>query len=296
MTPRVSGTLFGLAAFVAWGFLPAYWKQMASQPPFEILCHRVVWSCVFLCLILSGQGRWREVGKIIKSPGDMARLTASSLLIGGNWLIYIIAVNSGHVVETSLGYYITPMVNIALGVVMLKERFSRLQTLAVFFALSGVVYSLAGYGDIPKYALSLAFLFAFYGYFRKKTIVAPIPGLFVETMILLVPALIYLGYRQVVFDRDFLPASMVSLWLVGAGIATSLPLLWFAAAAAKLQLSTIGILQYLAPSIAFLLGVFLYLESFDFHSFITFALIWAGVAVYCLDALRQNLKTKMDNA
>ncbi len=292
MTSRVSGTLFALAAFVAWGFLPAYWKQMASYPPFEILCHRVVWSCVFLCLIISWQRRWQEVAKIVRSPLDMARLTASSLLIGGNWLIYIIAVNSGHVVETSLGYYMTPMLNIALGVLLLKERFSRLQTLAVLFALIGVVYSLIGYGDVPKYALSLALLFAFYGYVRKKTIVAPIPGLLVETLILLIPAFAYLVFLQFYGARPFLPSAAVSFWLVGAGIVTSLPLLWFAAAAAKLQLSTIGIFQYLAPSIAFLLGVFLYLEPFDLHSFVTFALIWTGVAVYCLDAVRKNYKVR----
>ncbi len=291
MTSRVSGTLFGLAAFVAWGFLPVYWKQMASQPPFEILCHRVVWSCVFLIVIVSWQQRWQEVRSIFCVPLDLARLTASSLLIGGNWLIYIIAVNSGHVVETSLGYYITPMVNIALGVLLLKERFSRLQTLAVCFALAGVIYSLVSYGAVPKYALSLAFLFAFYGYFRKKTVVAPIPGLLVETIILLIPALIYLGYRQFFVGSNVLPPTQVSAWLVGAGVATSLPLVWFAAAAGKLQLSTIGILQYLAPSIAFVLGVFLYRESFDSHSFITFFLIWLGVIVYCFDAIGKSVKS-----
>ncbi len=290
MSSRYSGPLFGLAAFVAWGFLPVYWKQLVTVPPFEILCHRIVWSCVFLCLIISWQHRWNEVRRIVMAPADMGRLSVSSLLIGGNWLIYIVAVNTGHVVETSLGYYITPMVNILLGVLLLKERFSRLQTVAVFCAFAGVVYSLLGYGNLPKYALSLAFLFAFYGYIRKKTVVAPIPGLLVETFVLLVPALGYLLYQQIYHGSALLVLSWDGLWLVGAGVTTSLPLLWFAAAARKLQLSTIGILQYVAPSIAFLLGVFLYREPFDQHSLITFILIWLGVAVYCADALRFNRK------
>ncbi|WP_321365335.1 EamA family transporter RarD [uncultured Desulfuromusa sp.] len=290
MSSRFSGPLFGLAAFVAWGFLPVYWKQLAAVPPFEILCHRIIWSCVFLCLIISWQHRWEEVRQIVAAPADMGRLSVSSLLIGGNWLIYIVAVNTGHVVETSLGYYITPMVNILLGVLLLKERFSRLQTVAVLCAFAGVVYSLLGYGTLPKYALSLAFLFAFYGYLRKKTVVAPIPGLLVETFVLVVPALIYLLYRQIYHGSPFLVLSWDGILLIGAGVTTSLPLLWFAAAARQLQLSTIGILQYLAPSIAFLLGVFLYREPFDQHSQITFILIWLGVAVYCADALRFNRK------
>jgi len=293
MTPRYSVTFFGLAAFIAWGFLPVYWKQLAAVPPFEIICHRVVWSCVFLCFIITWQHRWHEVRRVVMAPADMARLSISSLLIGGNWLVYIIAVNTGHVVETSLGYYITPMGNILLGVFLLKERFSRLQTVAVLCALAGVFYSMITYGALPKYALPLAFFFAFYGYIRKKTPVAPIPGLLVETMILLVPALAYLFYRQFFHDSQFLSPSWIGFWLVGAGVATSLPLLWFAAAAGKLQLSTIGILQYLAPTIAFFLGVFLYREPFDHHSLVTFILIWTGVVVYCADALRFNRRVQI---
>jgi len=280
-----SGTLFALGAFSVWGFLPVYWKQLQPVTPFEILCHRILWSCLFLCLIISLQKRWPEVATIARAPGNLKKLSLSGLLVGFNWFVYIWAVNSGHVVETSLGYYICPMVNVLMGVLLLGERFRRGQLLAILLAFGGVVYSLAAYGDLPLFALTLAVSFALYGYARKAIVVAPIPGLLIETIVLLVPALIYLGYRQVVFGSLFLSQLEISLWLVGAGVATSVPLLCFSAAARILNLSTIGILQYLAPSIAFVLGVYVYGEPFDRHSLITFILIWAAVVCFSLESL-----------
>ena len=291
MNPQLSGVLFGLAAFISWGFLPAYWKQLQAVTPLEILSHRVVWSCIFLSLIITWQKRWPEVKGVLGSTSNLRKLTLSGLLIGFNWFIYIWAVNSGHVVETSLGYYINPMVNVLIGFLLLGERFNRLQMLAVLCAFTGVVYSLAAYGDLPLFALTLAISFAFYGYARKKIQVAPIPGLLVETVVLLIPALAYILSRQIVHESLFLTHPEVSLWLIGAGAATSLPLLWFASAARKLNLSTIGILQYIAPSIAFVLGVFVYKEAFDWHSLITFGLIWCGVAIYCSDSIIRNRRS-----
>jgi chloramphenicol-sensitive protein RarD len=288
MNPQLSGALFALAAFVAWGFLPAYWKQIQAVNPLEILCHRVVWSCVFLALIISWQQRWPEVKTVFGTAANLKKLSLSGLLIGFNWFIYIWAVNTGHVVETSLGYYINPMVNVLIGYLLLGERFNRLQLLAVLCALAGVVYSLAAYGDLPLFALALALSFAFYGYARKKIQVAPIPGLLIETIVLLLPALAYIIYRQSVHESLFLRQMTPSLWLIGAGAATSLPLLWFASATRKLNLSTIGILQYIAPSIAFVLGVFVYREGFDWHSLVTFGLIWCGVIIYCSDSINRN--------
>jgi len=285
MNQQLSGILFGLAAFVSWGFLPVYWKQLQPVAPFEILCHRIVWSCVFLCLIIAYQKRWPEVVRIVRQPANVMKLCASGLLIGFNWFIYIWAVNTGHVVETSLGYYINPMVNVLIGYLLLGERFSRLQLFAILCALSGVGYSLVAFGGLPVFALSLAISFAFYGYARKKIEVAPIPGLLIETCVLVVPALGYIAYRQLYFDSEFLSHFSMTLWLIGSGVATSLPLLWFSAAARKLKLSTVGILQYLAPTIAFILGVFVYRESFDWHSGVTFGLIWLGVLIYCADSL-----------
>ena len=288
MNQQLCGVLFGLAAFTAWGFLPAYWKQMQEVTPFEILCHRIVWSCVFLIVIISLQKRWKEVGSIVKTPAKLKGLILSGFLIGLNWFIYIWAVNSGRVVETSLGYYINPMINVLIGYLLLGETFSRLQCIAVLFALAGVIYSLIAYGALPMFALTLAITFALYGYFRKKIQAAPIPGLLIETLVLFVPALAYIIFRLISDGSYFMKDLELTLWMIGAGVVTSLPLLWFAAAAKRLNLSTIGILQYLAPSIAFILGVFVYKEPFTHHNLITFGCIWMGVFLYTWEFLMKN--------
>jgi chloramphenicol-sensitive protein RarD len=288
LNPSVCGVLFGLAAFAAWGFLPAYWKQMQAALPLEILCHRVVWSCVFVFAILCFQKRGKEVFQVLRSPSQLKGLAVSSALIALNWFVYIWAVNSGRVVETSLGYYINPMINVLLGFVLLGETFSRLQCISLGFALTGVIYSLVAYGTLPIFGLTLAFSFAFYGYCRKRIQVAPMPGLFVETLILMVPALAYILFLMGTGESLFLKDRVLTFWMIGAGVVTSLPLLWFAAAARRLKLSTIGILQYLAPSIAFMLGVFVYKEAFSIHSLITFACIWTGVILYTLEFYRHH--------
>ena len=288
MNPQISGVLFGLAAFAAWGFLPAYWKQMQAVSSLEILCHRIVWSCIFLTLIISLQKRWGEVSNIVKTPAKLKGLVLSGLLIGSNWFIYIWAVNSGRVVETSLGYYINPMINVMIGFFLLGETFGRLQSIAVFFAMAGVMYSLAAYGALPLFARSLAITFAMFGYARKKIAAAPIPGLLIETMVLFVPALFYILFRMIFAGSYFITDLKLTLWMIGAGVVTSLPLLWFAAAAKTLNLSTIGILQYLAPSIAFILGVFVYKEEFTRHNLITFGCIWIGVVLYTWESLKKN--------
>ena len=285
MKPQLSGFFFALGAFSLWGVMPVYWKQLQAVQPLEILCHRVVWSCVFLALIISAQKRWGEVRRILATAGEWQKLCLSGGLVGGNWLVFIIAVNSGHVVESSLGYYITPMVNVLIGFLFLGERFNWLQITAVVFASAGIGYSLLAFGDLPIYGLTLAFSFAFYGYARKKIKVAPIPGLFIETMFLLLPALAYIGYRAGFSGSLFLHQADITGWLIGAGVVTSLPLLCFASATRSLRLSTIGILQYLAPTISFVLGVLVYAEAFDQHSLVTFSLIWAGVLLYCVNAL-----------
>ncbi|MBU0462118.1 MAG: EamA family transporter RarD [Proteobacteria bacterium] len=288
MNQQVFGVLFAVAAFTAWGFLPAYWKQMQEVIPLEILCHRIVWSCIFLTIIISFQKRWGEVGDIVKTPAKLKGLILSGFLIGFNWFVYIWAVNSGRVVETSLGYYINPMFNVLIGYFLLGETFGRLQRIAVLFAMTGVIYSLIAYGALPLFALALAISFALYGYARKKIQAAPIPGLLVETMVLFVPALGYILYRIIWVGSYFINDLILTLWMIGAGVVTSLPLLWFAATAKKLKLSTIGILQYLAPSIAFILGVFIYKEDFTRHNLITFGFIWMGVVLYTWGSLMQN--------
>lgn len=290
MNQQPAGVLFGLAAFASWGFMAVYWKQMQAVSPFEILCHRVVWSCIFLAVMISLQKRWGEVGGIVKTPAKLKGLILSGFLIGLNWFVFIWAVNSGRVVETSLGYYINPMINVLIGYLLLGETFSRVQWIAVLFALAGVMYSLTAYGALPLFALTLAVSFAFYGYSRKKIQVAPIPGLFIETLVLFVPALAYIVFKLVSGQGYFMKDTALTLWMMGAGVMTSLPLLWFAAAAKRLNLSTIGILQYLSPSIAFVLGVFIYKEAFTRYNLITFACIWAGVALYTWESLIKHRK------
>jgi chloramphenicol-sensitive protein RarD len=288
MNQQLCGVLFALAAFASWGFLPAYWKQMQAIGPFEILCHRIVWSCIFLFVIISLQKRWEEVGSIVKTPAKLKGLILSGFLIGLNWFVYIWAVNTGRVVETSLGYYINPMINVLIGYFLLGETLGRLQFVAVLFALAGVIYSLVAYGALPLFALTLAITFALYGYSRKKIQAAPIPGLLIETMALFIPALVYILFKQISGNSYFMKDLELTLWMIGAGVVTSLPLLWFAAAAKRLTLSTIGILQYLAPSIAFILGVFVYKEAFTSHNLITFGCIWIGVFLYTWESITKS--------
>ncbi len=288
MSKQVAGVLFGLAAFSSWGLLPAYWKQMQAAAHFEILCHRVVWSCLFLAIIISLQKRWGEVRGIVKSPSTIKALILSGLLIGTNWFVYIWAVNSSRVIETSLGYYINPMINVVIGYLLLGERFSRIQGIAVFLAFAGVMYSLIAYGALPMFALTLAVSFGLYGYARKKISAAPIPGLLIETLVLFIPALAYIVFKIASGQSYFFKDVSLTLWMIGAGVVTSLPLLWFASAARRLNLSTIGILQYLAPSIAFLLGVFVYKEPFTYHTLVTFGFIWTGVFVYTCESLAKH--------
>lgn len=288
MNSKSYGVISGLAAFAAWGLLPAYWKQMQAASPFEILCHRIVWSFVFLALILFWQKRWDEVREIFRDLRKFRGLVVSGLLVGANWFIYIWAVNSGNVLETSLGYYINPMVSVLIGCFLLGETFSRLQSVALGFAAAGVAYSLVGYGSLPLFALGLAFSFGFYGYCRKRIQVAPIAGLFIETLVLTPPALGVILFKAANGTGGFAVDTSLTLWMIGSGVATSMPLLWFAAAARRLNLSTVGVLQYLAPSLAFILGVFVYLEPFSTHTLVTFACIWAGVALYIFESLKNR--------
>jgi chloramphenicol-sensitive protein RarD len=292
MNSQLKGVLFGISAFTAWGLLPVYWKQLAAVNPFEILCHRIVWSCFFLVIIISWQRRWPEISAIRHNSSAMKRLVLSGLIIGFNWFIYIWAVNSGRVVETSLGYYINPMFNVLLGFLLLKERFVRLQWVAVCFALIGVAYSLISYGHLPLFALGLAISFALYGFSRKKIHAAPIPMLLMETIVLFIPALGYIIYQLAQNHTPFFKDAAVTAWCIGAGVVTSIPLVWFAAAVKRLNLSTIGILQYIGPSLAFVLGVFVYKEPFSRHSLITFSCIWVGVILYTRAALSASRSTR----
>lgn len=287
------GFTAALGAFLLWGLLPIYWKSVQSVAPLEILCHRIVWSLAFIAVILTFKGRWAETFAPLRSPRNLGILVLSSLCIGGNWLLYIWSVNNNHVLETSLGYYINPLVNILLGFVFFRERLTRMQCVAITLAVAGVLNSIISYGELPWISLVLAVTFAFYGLLRKIAAVESLPGLFLETLVLTPAALAYIIHLQAIGASGFLAGDLrVDLLLVGAGIATATPLIGFAFGARRLQLTTLGILQYTAPSIAFLLGVFLYGEPFTSSHLVTFGLIWAALAVYTADSVRTIRKQR----
>lgn len=282
-----------LGAFLLWGLLPIYWKSVQSVAPMEILAHRIVWSLAFIAVILTVKRRWPETFAPLRSPRNLGILVLSSLCIGINWLIYIWSVNNNHVLETSLGYYINPLVNVLLGFIFFRERLTRMQCVAITLATAGVLNSIISYGELPWISLALAVSFAFYGLLRKIAAVESLPGLFLETMVLTPLALGYILYLQSNGTSGFLAGDMSdNLLLVGAGIATATPLIGFAYGARRLQLTTLGILQYTAPSIAFLLGVFLYDEPFTPSHLITFGLIWTALAVYTTDSARTIRKQR----
>ncbi len=274
-------------AFVMWGLLPLYWKALRSVPSFELLCHRIVWSVAFLAAVTAFQGRWAGLRRAAAEPRVLGLSLLSACLIGVNWFVYIWAVNSGHILETSLGYYVNPLVNVLLGAAFFSERLRRGQLAAVLAAAVGVGNLALGYGRFPWIALVLACSFAAYGALRKVARVESVPGLFLETCALAVPALAYLVWVASRGEGAFGAAGpRVTALLVGSGAATSLPLVAFAFGVRRLRLVTVGVLQYIAPSIAFLLGVFLYREPFTPSHLVTFGCVWLAIALYTAEGFR----------
>lgn len=282
-----SGLIMAASAFLIWGFLPIYWKAVKMVPPIEVLCHRMVWSVPFTALIITFQGRWRETFGAVADKKTLLMLLLSSSLIGVNWYLYIWAVNTGHVVESSLGYFINPLVNVLLGYLFFRDRLKSIQRVAIGLAALGVSYSVVGYGSVPWISLALAFSFGLYGLVRKLVRIESLPGLFCETFILGIPAGSFLFCRFAEGTGSLFSLSAdIDLLLVGAGAVTSIPLVLFATGARRITLTTLGILQYVAPTCMFLLGVLAYNEPFDTQRLIAFLFIWAGVGVYLYDGVR----------
>lgn len=280
------GRILAVAAFLAWGLLPLYWRALHVLPAYEILCHRIVWSAAFTALLLTATRRWGETLAVLKDRRTVRLLFCGSLLISVNWLIYIWSVNNGYVLESSLGYYLTPLVNAGLGMLVLGERLRGRQLWAVALAGAGVLNLVVSFGRVPWVALSLAATFGAYGLLRKKVQVLPIPGLFWETLGVTLPALGFLVWSGL--DGR---AAFVSLdgptWVLLAcvGAVTALPLLWFAGAARRMRLTTLGLFQYIAPTCYFLLGVTVFGEAFSPAKAVTFVLIWAGIALYSAEGI-----------
>lgn len=280
------GLLFALAAYLAWGFLPIYWRALRALPALEILSHRILWSLVLIALLLAYRRQWGWIREV-RADGRRAALMAGAAgLLGINWFAYIWAVNNGFVLETSLGYFITPLVNVLLGVLVLKEQMRVWQMVAVSLGTLAVLYMTLNYGSLPWVGLTLAFSFGTYGLAKKWSQVTATESMFAEMAVLAVPALAYLVWQEATGEAALGHSDLFTTGLlVGAGLVTALPLIWFGAAARLIPLTTIAFFQYLAPSITFLLGVFLYREPFSGARVVGFSLIWVALAVYTADSV-----------
>lgn len=275
--------MFALAAFVLWGVLPLYWKLLKHFPADFILSHRIVWSAIFLAAWVFLRGDWRQVTRQFISRETLVRLIPSTLLIGSNWYLYIWAVNSGFVLETSFGYFLNPLINVILGTLFLGERLSRWQKAAVALVVLAIANLLISHGRLPWIALALALSFGLYGLMKKMTKSDSLTSLTNETWLLIVPAFVALLVSPV--SPAAIPAGSWAL-LVGGGILTALPLYFFGRAAKHLSLSTIGIFQYIAPSMQFFLAVFVFREPFLLPTLVSFVLIWTALAIYTWDSFR----------
>jgi chloramphenicol-sensitive protein RarD len=290
MTQRTEhgiGLASALTAFCIWGFLPLYFHLIGPRVSvWEVLSHRIVWATLLLGAYAVFSGRLSRLRSVFGQPAVLLALAASALCIGVNWVVFIWAVTHGHVLDSSLGYYITPLLNVVMGLVFLGERLRRLQWLAVGLAALGVAIMIGTYGTVPWVALTLASAFAFYGLIRKRVAVDSATGLLVETLLLLPVSAALIAWLYAHHNLTFLHTSLpMDLLLVGAGAVTVVPLLLFATGARRLRLGTIGLLQYLTPTMQFLTGVFLFGEPFTRADGVTFACIWGALALYSADAL-----------
>jgi len=280
---RRRGVAAVAAAYIAWGLLPFYWKALQSVPPPEILAHRVVWSFIFLLLLVGTRGRWPEVRATFAVPRTRRMVLFTALLIGVNWLTYITAINTDHVVEASLGYFINPLVSVLLGAVFLRERLDRWQGAAVVLAAAGVGWLTWRFGAVPWFALILAVTFGLYGLLRKVAAMGATAGLLAETGLLSPIALIYVTLMIVQGSARTGTAPLtVHLLLFFAGVVTAVPLLLFVSGVRRIPLSLAGFLQYISPTMQFLLGVFAFGEPFTVDHLAAFALIWTGLLVFSL--------------
>ncbi len=280
-----AGVWYGIAAYAIWGTFPLYWRLFAHVPTMQVLGHRIVWSFVALVAIalgLRGPAALQGVGRRVAAAYALA-----AVLIGVNWFLYVWGVNAGLVVETSLGYFITPLLSVLLGVVVFRERLRPLQWAAVGLAAAGVTYLTAAYGALPWLALGLAVSFGAYGMVKKRAPLGSLEGLTLETAILFLPAAAYLASAAAAGRGAFLHTGLqTDVLLVGGGLVTIGPLLLFASSVQRVPLSVVGILQYISPTIQFVLGVFVLGEPFSRTQFIGFAIVWAAVVVFAVDGLR----------
>ena len=279
------GILYGIGAYALWGFFPIYWKFLHQVPALQVIGHRIGWSFILLVAFILVTKQWQDFrSKALDSWKTLGIYTIAGVLLTINWLVYVWGVNAGFIVETSLGYFINPLLSVLLGVIFLRERLRLAQWMPVIIAAIGVIYLTFVYGRLPWIALTLAFSFGFYGFVKKLAPLGSLYGLTLETGIVFPLALIYLAVVEFNGTGAFLHENaFTTLLLIGAGVVTTIPLLMFASAAKQIPLTVVGLLQYIAPTIQFLIGVFLYKEPFDRAHLIGFGIVWVALVIFWVE-------------
>lgn len=278
------GVAYGLSAYVIWGCFPLFFSLFEGVPAWEVVVHRVIWSCLFLVGLITVLRRWAPVREALARPGRLGRVLWCAILIALNWGIFIYAIETRQAFQASLGYFLTPLVNVALGMVVLRERMAGLQKLAVALAAMAILAQLVMLGELPWITLALALTFGTYGLLRKQITLDGVSGLFVETLLLLPFAVVALAWLSMAGRSHFFDALPTSLLLMSSGVLTAVPLLLFAVAAQRLKLSTIGFLMYINPTMQFLIALLIFREPLSVAQFSTFVLIWIGLAIYSWSA------------
>ena len=278
---QLAGIGFGLLAYGIWGFFPLFFRQLSHISPMDVLSNRAVWACVFVGILLTLRGSWSKVLAVFRRPRQFAMLALAALLVGSNWLMFLWAVAHQQVVASSLGYFLTPLINVLLGLVVLKERLNRLEWISVAFAVAAIANEVITLGSLPWVSLFLAATFGTYGLVRKQVPVDALSGLWLETLAMLPVCGIYALWQassgHLVFAAD---DASTAVWLVGAGIITAVPLMAFAAATQRLDLATVGMLMYINPTLQFITAVWIFGEPMQTERLISFGLIWLGLFVF----------------
>ncbi|WP_417659246.1 EamA family transporter RarD [Pseudidiomarina sp.] len=287
------GVLFAIAAYTMWGIAPVYFKWLQSVPALEILGHRILWSFILVFVLIVLLGRGNRLKPVLQNKKQMLRLTAATCLLGGNWFLFIWAINNDHILDASLGYYINPLLNVAIGMAFFAERMRKMQLAAIALAFIGVLIQVISFGSVPWVALALACSFAIYGAIRKRLPIDSITGLWLETLILMPAVLIYMVFFASSSAADMTQNTwQINTLLIAAGVVTTAPLLCFNAAAQRIRYSTLGFFQYIGPSMMFILAVWVYGEPLAADKLVTFAIIWVALALYSVDTLVHQQRSK----
>lgn len=290
------GLIYALAAYTWWGIQPIFWKQLAHIGAIEILTHRMVWSSAFAVIIIMIMRDWLRFSTLFKQPQLIARLFIASLLVSFNWSVFIWAINEGHLVETSMGYFINPLINVLFGVILFKENLRRTQIFALLIMACAILYLIIAHGSFPWIALSLALSFALYSVVKKTLQVPALHGIAIETLLIMPFALAYLVYLQHQQHTTFGMDINTNLLLILGGLITLIPLLLFASAAKRVSMTVLGMTQYIGPSLQLIIGIFLYQETFGQAQAISFGLIWLALIIYSVDQLSHLQRRKINKS